>query len=50
MIERYENTLRGIKSVSPPPEVIELLNAHLARHRSDLQLLDKASAEAVAKK
>jgi len=49
MIERYENSLRAIKSIAPP-EVNALLDAHLARHRADLQLLEKAVAEAVAKK
>ena len=50
MIERYENTLRAIKGISPPPEVIELLNAQLARHRADFDLLENAAAEALAKK
>jgi hypothetical protein len=49
MIERYENTLRAVKSFAPP-EVTTLLNTHLATHRADLQRLEKASAETAGKK
>jgi hypothetical protein len=36
-IERYENALRALKG--SPPEIIAVLNNHLAAHRADLEQL-----------
>ena len=49
MIERYENALRAIKQTAPA-DVVELLETHLARHRADLELLDRATAQSAEKK
>jgi len=38
-IERYENALRAIKGADP--EIIEVLERHLAAHRADLDILVK---------
>jgi hypothetical protein len=43
MIERYENALRALRDA--PPEVSELLNAHVARHRHDLATLESVIAQ-----
>jgi hypothetical protein len=43
-IERYENALRALKGA--PPEVIALIDANLADHRSDLAVLESAAAAA----
>jgi hypothetical protein len=48
MIQRYENALRALKNA--PTDVIALLNSHLAEHRADLQVLEKAAADLLAKK
>jgi hypothetical protein len=47
-IERYENTLRALNGA--PQEVINLLQSHVAEHQADLKVLEKASAEVLAKK
>jgi hypothetical protein len=46
MIERYVNTLRALGDAAPP-EVIEVLNAHLAQHRHDLATLELAIAQQI---
>jgi hypothetical protein len=40
-IERYENALRALPLA--PPEVMRVLNAHLADHRADLATLEETS-------
>jgi hypothetical protein len=40
-IERYENARRALPLA--PPEVMQLLNAHLADHRADLAKLEEAN-------
>jgi hypothetical protein len=45
MIERYVNTLRVLKDA--PPEVIELLDVHLAQHRHDLARLELTIAQQI---
>jgi bacterioferritin (cytochrome b1) len=47
-IERYENTLRAL--ADSPAQVIALLRAHLAQHRADLHVLEKAAADLRAAK
>jgi hypothetical protein len=42
-IERYENALRALPLA--PPEVMQLLNEHLADHRADLATLEAVSAK-----
>jgi hypothetical protein len=48
MIQRHENALRALKTA--PPGVITLLNSHLAEHRADLTVLEKAAADLLTKK
>ena len=43
-IERYENALRAIPTA--PPQVSDVLRAHIATHRRDLEILNKAAADA----
>ncbi len=43
-IERYENALRAIADA--PPDVTDLLRSHIATHRRDLDVLNKAAADA----
>jgi hypothetical protein len=43
-IERYENALRAIGNGRP--DVTNLLRAHIATHRRDLETLNKAAADA----
>jgi hypothetical protein len=45
-IRRYENALRALPQASN--EVKSVLNAHLAEHREQLKVLEKASADVVA--
>jgi hypothetical protein len=47
-IERYENAIRALKDA--PPEVGELLNSHVSQLRGELETLDKAAADLIAKK
>jgi hypothetical protein len=50
-IERYENTLKAVeKAPNAPPEVIDVLNRHLAEHRAQLGVLEKAAAAVLAGK
>ena len=46
-IERYENALVALRDATP--EVANLLRAHVATHRADLDILNKASADAAHK-
>ena len=46
VIRRYENALRSLPS-DAPPEVRGLLNAHLAEHRDQLKVLERASDEVI---
>jgi hypothetical protein len=48
MIQRYENMLRALSGA--PPEVIALLDSHLAEHRADLQVLQRAAADLLTRK
>jgi hypothetical protein len=48
MIQRYENTLQALNDA--PAEAIALLNAHLAEHRADLHVLEKAAVDLIARK
>ena len=43
-IERYENALGAIPNA--PPEVSDVLRGHIATHRRDLEILNKAGADA----
>ena len=43
-IERYENALRALRGASP--EVLSLLDAHLAEHKADLAILESVSTTA----
>src|SRR5438270_652894 len=47
-IRRYENTLKSIGK--GPDDVNEILNAHLAEHRAELQVLEKAAAAVAVEK
>lgn len=47
-IRRYENTLKSIGK--GPDEVNQVLAAHLAEHRAELQVLEKAAAQVAAGK
>lgn len=42
MIQRYQSALS--KLTDAPSEVLNLLNSHLAEHRADLEVLEKAAA------
>jgi hypothetical protein len=44
MIQRYENALRSLGK-STPPDVIALLNSHIAEHRAQLEVLNRAAAQ-----
>lgn len=44
-IERYENALAAIGK-NAPPQVLALLRSHIATHRRDLDVLDKAAIDA----
>src|SRR5207302_1296897 len=48
MMQRYENALRAIGDSSP--EITSVLRHHLEEHRSDLQILQKASTDVIAAK
>lgn len=43
-IERYENALRALRGASP--DVLSLLDTHLANHRADLAILAPAAPSA----
>ena len=45
MIRRYENALRSMGKEASP-EIVRVLNGHIATHQGQLQILDKAAAEA----
>ncbi len=47
-IRRYENVLHALPHA--PTEVKSVLNAHLAEHREQLKVLEKAAAEVAASK
>jgi bacterioferritin (cytochrome b1) len=47
-IERYENALRAIGNGHP--EVTDLLRSHVATHQRDLDILNKAAADAARAK
>ena len=49
VIRRYENALRSLPS-DAPPDVRGLLNAHLAEHREQLKVLEKASEDVIRAK
>jgi hypothetical protein len=50
-IERYENALRGIKSLPQvPPEVPRLVQSHLAELRGELAALEAAAAHVAGNK
>jgi hypothetical protein len=46
-ITRYETALAALEDA--PPEVTDLLRSHLAEHREQLQILEKAAADVIAK-
>jgi hypothetical protein len=45
LITRNESALRAVQEDSPPPDVITMLESHLAEHRADLEMLGKAAAD-----
>lgn len=47
-IQHYQSTLRALKDASA--EVTDLLNAHLLENQADLQFLQKAAADLLARK
>jgi hypothetical protein len=49
VIRRYENALRAL-AASAPPEVRGLLESHLAEHREQLKVLQRASEEVIRAK
>ena len=49
-IERYENAMQAIEGAATPPIVLDVLRAHIATHRRDLDVLEKAAADAAARK
>jgi hypothetical protein len=48
VIRRYENALASLRGA--PPEVTGLLESHLAEHREQLKILEKASEEVLRAK
>ena len=48
VIRRYENALASLRGA--PPEVTGLLNAHLAEHREQLKVLERASEDVIRAK
>jgi rubrerythrin len=52
-IQRYENALQAFDdgaAAAAPPIVADVLRAHIATHRRDLDLLEKAAADALRAK
>ena len=49
VIRRYENALRSL-APGAPPEVRSLLESHLAEHREQLKILERASDEVIRAK
>ena len=47
-IQRYDNVLHALTDA--PAEVISLLNSHLAQHRADQAILEKAAVDILTKK
>jgi hypothetical protein len=47
-IRRYENTLKSIESA--PDDVAEVLRRHIADHREDLKVLERATGQVLAGK
>ena len=47
ILQRYENTLRGLPA-DAPPEVAAMLRSHQAECRSQLEVLKKASDDVIA--
>jgi bacterioferritin (cytochrome b1) len=43
VIRRYQNALASLQGA--PPEVTELLNVHLAEHREQMKVLEKAAED-----
>jgi hypothetical protein len=48
-IQRYENALKSLGKTAPP-DVTSLLMTHIAEHRRDAEILDRAGAEAAKRK
>jgi len=48
VVRRYENALASLRGA--PPEVRGLLESHLAEHREQLKVLEKASEEVIRAK
>jgi hypothetical protein len=48
IIRRYENALKAIGK--GPPEVVDLLNRHLAAHRAELAILEQKTADVLVGK
>ena len=49
IIQRYENAIRAIKPAAAP-DVLRMLQAHVAEMQAEKGLLEKASADVIAKK
>jgi bacterioferritin (cytochrome b1) len=49
IIRRYENAIRAIQAAASP-EVLAMLRRHVAEMQSELQLIEKAAADVIAKK